>query len=223
VRFGSGILADQTSWEYLMPIAEPYPQLLEPAQGGPTALRILLGAQLRRMREECGIGREQAGSAIRGSGSKISRMELGRVGFKGRDVADLLALYGLRDGPLREMLLSLVTRANEPGWWHQYSDVLPQWFEMYIGLEQAASLIREYEVQFVPGLLQTEDYARAVVALGHPSADREEIERRVALRMARQRILAAEHRPRIWVVVDEAVLCRARWADARPCANSCAT
>src|SRR3954466_15255713 len=119
----------------------------EPA-GGPTVLRRLLGAQLRRLRERQGITREEAGYAIRASHSKISRLELGRVGFKERDVADLLTLYGVTDVTERDMLLSLAEQANTPGWWHQYGDVLPSWFEVYIGLEEAASLIRTYEVQF---------------------------------------------------------------------------
>jgi hypothetical protein len=108
----------------------------------------------------------------------------------------------------RELLLSLARQANEPGWWHQYSNVLPGWFEVYLGLEEAASRIRSYEVQFVPGLLQTEDYARAVTLLGHPDAPGDEIERRVALRMARQRLLTRADAPHLWAVIDEAVIQR---------------
>jgi hypothetical protein len=108
----------------------------------------------------------------------------------------------------RAALLSLAHEANEPGWWHKYSNVLPSWFEVYIGLEEAASRIRSYEVQFVPGLLQTENYARAVTLLGHPDAAEEEIERRVALRMARQRLLTREDAPHLWAVIDEAVIQR---------------
>jgi transcriptional regulator with XRE-family HTH domain len=177
-------------------------------RGGPTVLRILLGSQLRQLREARGIGREEAGYAIRASDSKISRLELGRVGFKERDVSDLLTLYGVTDERVREELLSLAAQANAPGWWHRYSDVLPSWFEVYVGLEEAATRIRAYEVQFVPGLLQTEDYARAVTVLGHPDASPEEIERRVALRMTRQRLLTAEDPPHLWAVVDEAALRR---------------
>jgi transcriptional regulator with XRE-family HTH domain len=176
--------------------------------GGPTVLKILLGSQLRRLREARNISREDAGYAIRASGSKISRLERGRVGFKDRDVADLLSLYGVTDERERSALQSLARQANEPGWWHKYSNVLPNWFEIYIGLEEAASRIRAYEVQFVPGLLQTENYARAVTLLGHPDAPREEIERRVALRMDRQRILARDDAPHVWAVIDEAVLQR---------------
>jgi transcriptional regulator with XRE-family HTH domain len=174
---------------------------------GPTVLRILLGSQLRRLREQRGISREDAGYAIRASESKISRLELGRVGFKERDVVDLLSLYGVEDGDDRTALLALAREANAPGWWHKYSDVLPPWFQSYVGLEAAATLIRTYEVQFIPGLLQTEEYARAVVLLGH-GGPAEEIDRRVALRMERQAVLARPGGPRLWAVVDEAALRR---------------
>ncbi len=170
-------------------------------------LRILLGSQLRMLREAKGITREEAGYAIRASGSKISRMELGRVSFKERDVVDLLGLYGVNEAEA-ETLVALAQEANSPGWWHKYGDVLPDWFQVYVGLEEAASLIRLYEVQFVPGLLQTADYARAVVRLGQPGAPPEEIEHRVSLRMGRQELLSKPGGPRLWAVVDEAALRR---------------
>ncbi|MFF3869316.1 helix-turn-helix domain-containing protein [Micromonospora sp. NPDC001898] len=175
---------------------------------GPTVLRMLLGAQLRRLREAVGVTREGAGWEIRASESKISRMELGRVGFKERDVADLLSLYGVTDAEEREALLKLARDANSPGWWHRYGDVLPSWFQSYLGLEAAAALIRSYEVQFVPGLLQTPEYARAVVLLGHRSAGADEIDRRVGLRMQRQELLRRPQPPQLWAVVDEAALRR---------------
>jgi hypothetical protein len=169
---------------------------------------MLLGAHLRRLREAQGVSREDAGWEIRASESKISRMELGRVGFKERDVADLLTLYGLHDEQERDRLLTLARNANTPGWWHHYGDVLPNWFQSYIGLEATAALIRTYEVQFVPGLLQTRDYARAVVLLGHARAPNDEIDRRVNLRLARQQLLTRAGPPQLWAVVDEAVLHR---------------
>lgn len=178
------------------------------ASGGPTVLRMLLGAHLRRLREAQGVTREDAGWEIRSSESKISRMELGRVGFKERDVADLLTLYGLDDEEERTRLLALARDANNPGWWHRFGDVLPNWFQSYLGLEAAAALIRTYEVQFVPGLLQTKEYARAVVLLGHGRAKSDEIDRRVELRMARQQVLTRTDAPKLWVVVDEAALRR---------------
>jgi transcriptional regulator with XRE-family HTH domain len=175
---------------------------------GPTVLRILLGSQLRKLREAKGVAREAAGYEIRASESKISRMELGRVGFKERDVADLLTLYGVTGEGEREALLALAREANNPGWWHRFGDVLPSWFQAYLGLESAAALIRTYEVQFIPGLLQTRDYARAVVLLGHGRAPNDEVERRVNLRMTRQNIFDRTDPPHLWAVVDEAALRR---------------
>jgi transcriptional regulator with XRE-family HTH domain len=170
---------------------------------------MLLGSQLRRLREAKGISREEAGWAIRASESKISRMELGRVGFKERDVVDLLTLYSVADDIERTALLTLASEANFPGWWHSYGDLLPSWLQHYLDLETATKLIRTYEVQFVPGLLQTDAYARAVIMLGHNDADTEEISRRVGLRMARkQRVFTRQDAPQVWAVVDEAVLRR---------------
>ena len=180
---------------------------LEPGSG-PTVRRILLGTQLRRLREARGITREDAGYRIRASESKISRMELGRVGFKERDVVDLLAMYGVDEESARDTLVTLAREANAPGWWHQYADVLPDWFQTYVGLEEAAAVLRVYEVQFVPGLLQTAGYARAVIAQGWPGAPEEEIERRVSIRITRQELLSKQSGPRLWAVVDEAALRR---------------
>jgi transcriptional regulator with XRE-family HTH domain len=175
---------------------------------GSVVRRMLLGSQLRRLREARGITREAAGYSIRASESKISRMELGRVSFKTRDVEDLLTLYGITDESERESLLSLAREANVAGWWHSYTDVLPSWFPTYVGLEGAASLIRVYEVQFVHGLLQTEDYARAVVRRGMKGASPADVERRVALRLERQKHLFANSAPEFHIVLDEAALRR---------------
>lgn len=175
---------------------------------GSVVRRMLLGSQLRRLREARGITREAAGYSIRASESKISRMELGRVSFKTRDVEDLLTLYGITDETERISLLSLAKEANVAGWWHSYSDVLPSWFPTYVGLEGAASLIRVYEVQFVHGLLQTEAYARAVVRRGMQGASEADVERRVALRMERQKHLVSENAPDLRIVLDEAALRR---------------
>jgi len=176
--------------------------------GGPTVPRRLLGAQLRRLREDQGITLEDAGEVIRASGSKMSRMETGRVGFKDRDVADLLTFYEVTDEQQRAALRELARSASAHGWWYDYSDVLPAWFEAYVGLEEAATSIRTYEIQFVPGLLQTQDYARAVTLLGHQGAPAAEIEQRVALRMARQALLTEPGPLHLWAVLDEAVLRR---------------
>jgi transcriptional regulator with XRE-family HTH domain len=174
----------------------------------PTAVRILVGAYLRRLREERGLTRAEAAEPIRSSESEISRMELGRVGFQERDVLDLLSLYGIHDEQERTTLLARVREANAPGWGHSYSDVTPNWFERYLGLEATAALIRTYEVQFVPGLLQTEEYARAVIPLGPGAAWRDEIARRVRLRLERQQVLTRPDPPKLWAVVDEAALRR---------------
>ena len=176
---------------------------------GPTARRMVLGGQLRRLREGQNISREAAGEAIRGSESKISRLELGRVSLKERDVSDLLRFYGVTDGGELESFLQLVRESNQPGWWHRYHDLVPRWFQDYVGLEESASRIQTYEVAFVPGLVQTEQYARAVVRRGLPDAPDDEVERRVSLRMHRQDLLAEPSTCRLWAVVDEAVLHRA--------------
>src|SRR5512142_415685 len=175
---------------------------------GPTVLRIMLGSQLHRLREAAGVTPEQAGYAIRASRSKISRMERGRVGFKDRDVADLLTLYGITDEDMRAGLLAVARQASAPGWWSRYGDILPDWFEGYLGLEGAASAIRTFELQFVHGLFQTEAYARAVTVLGHKAAPAEEIDRRVSLRLKRQDMLTRRERPQVWSVMDEAALRR---------------
>jgi len=176
--------------------------------GGPTVQRLVLGSHLHRLREQHGITAEQAADAIRGSHSKISRMEHGRVGFKERDVADLLTLYGITDGEERAALLNLAKESNTPGWWHAFSDILPTWLEPYVGLEAAASIIRTYQIQFVPGLLQTEEYARALLRTGYPTVTDDEIARRSDLRLSRQEILGRPGAPQLWAVVDEGVLRR---------------
>ena len=178
------------------------------ARCGPTAPRIALGAQLRRLREAGHLTTGQAAEAIRASHSKLSRLERGRGGVRQRDVADLLTLYGVIDEAEREELLILARQANAPGWWQQYGDVLPGWFELYIGLEQAASIIRAYEVQFVHSLMQTEDYARAVILTAHAHAPGVEIDRHVSIRMRRQQLLTQPGAPRLWAVLDESALRR---------------
>ena len=181
--------------------------LFGPRSAGPTVQRLVLGGHLRRLREEAFITTEQAASAIRGSHSKISRMEHGRVGFKDRDIADLLTLYGVTSGEERGALLKLAREANTPGWWQGYSDILPHWVEPYFGLEAAASFIRNYELQFVPGLLQTEGYARALIRLGN-AATEDDVMRRAEARLSRQEILTREIPPRLWAVMDEGALRR---------------
>ena len=176
--------------------------------GGPTVQRMLVGARLRRLRTELGLSREEAAESIRASEWKIHRLENGQVGFKERDIIDLLRRYGVTDPAEVADFLALAREANVPGWWQHYGDVLPQWFRTYVDLESAASLIRTYEGQFVPGLLQTDGYMRAVVRGAHLEDSGEEVGRRVRLRMARQMLLTREDPPRLWAVVDEAALRR---------------
>ncbi|HJZ07913.1 MAG TPA: helix-turn-helix transcriptional regulator [Trebonia sp.] len=178
-----------------------------PRSAGPTVQRLVLGGHLRRLREQAHITTEQAAGVIRGSHSKISRMEHGRVGFKERDIADLLTMYGVTDGDEREALLKLARESNTPGWWQGYADILPHWVEPYFGLEAAASFIRNYELQFVPGLLQTEGYALSLIRLGNAPTE-EDVQRRAEARMSRQDILRRETPPRVWAVVDEGALRR---------------
>jgi transcriptional regulator with XRE-family HTH domain len=176
--------------------------------GGPTVRRMLVGAQLRRLRNAKSISREQAADAIRASEWKIHRLENGQVSFKERDVVDLLRLYGISDPGEVAGFVILAREANQPGWWHQYNDLLPQWFKTYVDLESAAVLIRSYEAQFVPGLLQTEEYMRAVIHGAHLEESSEGVERRIALRLARQVLLTRKRAPRLWAVVDEGALRR---------------
>jgi len=175
---------------------------------GPTVARMLLGAQLRRMRENAGITREEAGEVIRASGSKISRLELGRTGFKLRDVDDLLSLYGVHDDADRATSIALAQQANAPSWWRTYGDVVPTWFEPYLGMEQAARLIRCFDIQFVPSLLQTPDYARTVIRLALADAARTQVDPRLVLRMRRQEMLHRPDPPQLWAIIDESVLRR---------------
>jgi len=174
---------------------------------GPSVQRLVLGGHLRRLRERVGLTTEQAADSIRASHSKISRIEHGRVSFKERDIADLLTLYGVTNHAERQALLALAREANTPGWWAGYSDILPHWLEPYFGLEAAASVLRTYELQFVPGLLQTEDYARAVIRLGN-AASEDDITRRTEARISRRELLDRENPPRMWAVIDEAALRR---------------
>ena len=180
----------------------------EPEGSGPTARRIILGAQLRRLRGRAGVARSDAAWSIRGSDSKMSRLEAGKVGFKERDVADLLTMYGITEDAERELLLDMTRRSNEPGWWQPYGDVLPDWFEDYVGLEMSASRIQTYELLFVPGLMQTEDYARAVITSGHPDRATPDEERRLAVRLRRQQMLGRRDSPTLWAIIDESVLHR---------------
>ncbi|WP_462189179.1 MULTISPECIES: helix-turn-helix domain-containing protein [unclassified Frankia] len=176
--------------------------------GGPTVRRRRLGAELRRLREGAGISVDEVCQLLRCSVSKVSRMENGRVPVRTRDVSDLLGLYGVTDDERRDALLALARESRRHGWWHTYHDVVPAWFEIYIGLEGDAASISVYESQLVHGLLQTSDYARHVIRADDPEVSEDEAERKIALRLDRQRRLTAADHPRLWVILDEAVLRR---------------
>ena len=182
--------------------------MTEPAPGSATVRRMIVGAHLRRLREEKGITRADAGYTIRASESKMSRLELGRVAFKERDISDLLVYYGVTDPEQRDQVLRLVREANRPSWWREFDDVMPQYFQNYIGLEEAAATLRTYEIHFVPGLLQTPEYARAVLSSTVPPLRGRDLERAVTLRLTRQQVLEREDPLTVWAVVDESALRR---------------
>ncbi|MEU8826937.1 helix-turn-helix transcriptional regulator [Streptomyces sp. NPDC048636] len=178
------------------------------AGGAPTVLRVVLGKRLQDLREKAGLSFEQAGRALDVTHATIRRMEKAEVGLKLPYVEKLLRTYGVADPEEVEGFLALAREANKNGWWHRFRDVLPEWFNTFVSLEGEANLIRAYEPHYIPGLLQTEDYARAVLWAGMPHAPESEIERNVALRMERQALLTRDRPPMLWVVMDETVLRR---------------
>ncbi|EFL22041.1 MULTISPECIES: helix-turn-helix domain-containing protein [Streptomyces] len=176
--------------------------------GAPTVLRVVLGKRLQDLREKSGLSFEQAGRALDVTHATIRRMEKAEVGLKLPYVEKLLRTYGVTDPEEVEAFLSLAREANKNGWWHRFRDVLPDWFNTFVSLEVEANLIRAYEPHYIPGLLQTEDYSRAVLRAGMPHAPETEIERNVALRLERQALLRRPDPPMLWVVMDETVLRR---------------
>ncbi|MFF6814174.1 helix-turn-helix domain-containing protein [Streptomyces sp. NPDC012403] len=186
---------------------EPYLDRPEPA---PTLLKMLVGVQLAGFRDDAGLSQDQAARSVGFSPAKLSRIESG----KGRrpptegDVRALLTLYGT-DEYEASVLLKLLRRAGEPGWWQRYDKrLMPEWFDRLVGLQEAAATIRTFEIQYVPGLLQTAAYTRAVVERGLPNAPASEVRRRVELRMRRAELLLREAAPQLWAVIDESVLLR---------------
>jgi transcriptional regulator with XRE-family HTH domain len=171
---------------------------------GPTIRRRRLASELRRLREAADLTIDEVGEKLECSASKISRIETGHVGVTPRDARDMLELYGLA-GDEREALVQLAREARKPGWWHAYKEVFTGTF---VGLEADASSLRAFQALLVPGLLQTETYARAVIRAMRPDADESDIQRRVAARTARQELLVDANPPEYWAVIDEAVLHR---------------
>jgi transcriptional regulator with XRE-family HTH domain len=176
-------------------------------QQSPTVRRRRLALELRRFRDAAGLTCEEVAEHLECSTSKISRIETGRVSVSPRDVRDMLQLYGV-PGPQQDNLVQLARESRQKGWWHAYSDAIEPRFATYIGLESAASEIRIYEVTLIPGLLQTEDYARAVISGVLPMATEIEVDQRVQARLERQQLLAADEPLDLWAVMDEAAVRR---------------
>jgi transcriptional regulator with XRE-family HTH domain len=173
----------------------------------PTVLRIVLGKRLRTLREQAGVSFEDAARAIEVTPLTVRRIEKAEVGLRIPYVRELLVTYGV---PAQEIddFLELAREANQPGWWYKYRDVLPEWFKAYVSLESEATVIRLYEPHYVPGLLQTHDYAAALLHVGFPNESKEDIDRRVSLRLKRQDLLVKSDAPAVWAILDETVLRR---------------
>ncbi|TLS42504.1 helix-turn-helix domain-containing protein [Streptomyces montanus] len=177
-------------------------------RSAPTVGQVVLGRRLLDLRERAGLKREEAARILRVTAATVRRMETAEVALKIPYLQLLLKSYGVSDGEA-EAFVTLAEEANQPGWWQRFHDILPGWFSMYVSLEGAATLIRAYEPHFVPGLMQTQEYARGVMESGALGQTRpEDIERHVALRMQRQQLLTREDAPRLWVVMDETALRR---------------
>jgi transcriptional regulator with XRE-family HTH domain len=178
-----------------------------PGGSAPTVLRMVLGKRLRQLRERAGVSFEDAARAIEVTPLTVRRIEKAEVGLRIPYVRELLHTYGVPAAEIDDFL-TLAREANQPGWWYKYRDVLPEWFSAYVSLESEASVIRLYEPHYVPGLLQTHDYATALMRVGFPNESKEEIARRVALRIKRQDLLAKPDAPAVWAILDETVLRR---------------
>ena len=176
----------------------------------PTIRRRRLGAELRRRREVAGVTIEVVAEQLECSASKISRIETGHTTATPRDVRDMMVIYGVT-GVACDELVQIAREARQKGWWHPYSAVLTG---AYVGLEAAARTVRAYEQQVVPGLLQTEDYARAMIRAARPDISTDEVQRRVRVRLGRQSLLVQDDPIDLWVVLDEAVVSRSVGGDA---------
>ncbi|MFI1705944.1 helix-turn-helix domain-containing protein [Streptomyces griseoruber] len=172
--------------------------------GSPTARRRRLAIELRRLREERGLTCSQVGKELDWSSSKVSRMETGQGRVQASDVDALCRLYGIPE-QLRDLLKSLAKDSKTKGWWHAHSDAIPAWFSVYVGLEQAVSTLRNYQAEFIPGLLQTDEYAaeQCRAWVDHTSED---VQRMVDVRMRRQELLTGEGAPDLWAVMHQSAL-----------------
>jgi transcriptional regulator with XRE-family HTH domain len=170
----------------------------------PTVRRRRLASELRRLREASQLTIDEVGEKLECSASKISRIETGHVGVTPRDVRDMLELYAI-DEDQREALVQLSREARKKGWWHAYNEVFTGSF---VGLESDASSLHTFQALLVPGLLQTEDYMRAVIRAIRPDHGEDEVSKRVAGRVTRQKMLTDTNPPEYWAIIDEAVLNR---------------
>lgn len=178
-------------------------------RAAPTVGQVVLGRRLQELREATGLRRDEAARVLRVAPATVRRMEMAEVALKIPYLQVLLTTYGVADDEVAAFV-ALAEEANRPGWWQRFHDVLPDWFSLHVSLEGAARMIRSYEPHFVPGLLQTEDYARSVLEAGTVGQrGPEAIKRHVTLRMTRQQLLMArENRPHLWVIMDETALRR---------------
>jgi transcriptional regulator with XRE-family HTH domain len=174
----------------------------------PTVRRRRLAAELHRLRQASKLTIDQVAETLEWSSGKVSKIENARVSVLPRDARKLLEVYGIAEGPERDLLLSLARESRQRGWWQQYGEAVPEWFATYVGLEAEASAISIYRAEIVPGLLQTERYATALHRAALINATAEEIERHVAVRMERQALLKQPDAPQLWVVLNEAVIRR---------------
>ncbi|GAA2975977.1 helix-turn-helix domain-containing protein [Streptomyces fulvorobeus] len=177
-----------------------------PSNVNPTVRRRRLGQELRRLREIKGMTAEEVAERLLVSQSKISRLENGRRSISQRDVRDLCGVYEVEDHRIVDSLMQMAKDSRQQGWWHAFGDIP---YSVYIGLETDAESLRVYEPQVVPGLLQTRQYAEALINGALPESAATDIEKRVSVRARRQdRISAPEHPLRLWAVIDESALHR---------------
>jgi transcriptional regulator with XRE-family HTH domain len=176
---------------------------------GPTVRRRRLGTELRRLRDHSGYKLEEVASQLGVAPSTLSRIETGKAPTKTAYLHQMLEMYGVTEVGQRQILVDMAREGHRKGWWADYDDVLPSGFDIYVGLEAETAAVRSYEVSVVHGLLQTADYARAVLGEMFPRHTADQIERLVNLRMTRQRRFDDDPPLELWAILDEAVIRRA--------------
>jgi Domain of unknown function (DUF5753)/Helix-turn-helix domain len=176
------------------------------ASEGPTVQRRQLGMELKKCRERAGMTQDQVGAHFEWHSGKVFRIETARVGVTARDVKDMLALYGVDDEDYRDAMMALARRSKQRSWWADYKDIMRA--GSFIGLEAEATSVRDWAPNLIPGLLQTADYARALLTAGLPNPEAAQIDRRVELRMTRQTRLTSDDPLHFSAIIDESVLRR---------------